>query len=76
VELTPSATRSGLFAFQNKEKSPFESDDKGWSLYQVEPEFQRLQLRSDQWRITDFNASYTLARFPDRFIVPTSFSDG
>lgn len=49
-----------LFAFFNKERYESgnymtEEEPWDWSLYSVESEFARMQLKKDEWRITNSN---------------------
>jgi hypothetical protein len=67
---------SDLYAFQSEEKFPLRAELQGWPLYRIDKEFERQQLSSDRWRITDYNRSYNLPHFPSSFIVPASLSDG
>jgi hypothetical protein len=65
-----------LFAFQNKEKYPLQSELSGWPLFSVQKEFKRQNLPTDEWRLAEVNKNYTMSTFPAQFIVPASISDG
>lgn len=64
-----------LFAFQNKEKYPLQSELSGWPLFSVQKEFKRQNLPTDEWRLAEVNKNYTMSTFPAQFIVPASISD-
>ncbi|ELR15047.1 uncharacterized protein ACA1_214350 [Acanthamoeba castellanii str. Neff] len=65
-----------LFAYKNKEQfGAYQTNLSGFSLYDPEKEFARLQLSADEWRITNSNYDFRFPRFPNQFIVPEKMSD-
>lgn len=69
--------QSDLFAYKNKEQfGTYQTNLSGFSLYDPQKEFARLQLSADAWRITNSNYDFRFPRFPNQFIVPEKMSDG
>jgi len=63
-----------IFAFTLKKN--WEGRDDGWSIYSVDKEFLRQQVKPDQWRITLLNAEYHhCPTYPQKLLVPAAFDD-
>lgn len=73
------ASVTGLFAFAyrppKEEKKRYDAD-KGWGVYDVAKEYERIGIPSNLWRLTRVNEDYSFCKsYPRVLAVPAGFSD-
>ncbi|GMT28574.1 hypothetical protein PFISCL1PPCAC_19871 [Pristionchus fissidentatus] len=62
-----------MFAFCNNNEGRREDAVDGWTIYEPQKEFRRLEIPSSSWDLTTINANYQLtSTYPRILVIPTA----